>query len=155
MSVSHAPDGWSCGFCDLAAGGETLRTKRAAVVLVAHDMTAFVASHWWPGNPGHVLVIPNQHIENLYEFPSELGGALIDTTRRIAVALKQAYGCDGISTRQHNEPAGNQDVWHFHQHVFPRWHGDGLYQRHLERAEADPDEVARRAALLRKHLDGS
>ncbi len=115
-------------------------------------MTAFVASHWWPTNPGHVLVIPNAHIENLYEFPAELGADLMATTQQIALALKSAYDCDGISTRQHNEPAGDQDVWHFHQHVFPRWFGDRLYERHGERTPADPVEVDRRAELLRAQL---
>ena len=33
----------------------------------------------------------------------------------------------GISTRQHNGSAGNQDVWHYHLHVFPRYPNDGLY----------------------------
>lgn len=32
--------------------------------------------------------------------------------------------------RQHNEPDGNQDVWHFHVHVFPRYAGDNLYTNH-------------------------
>lgn len=115
-------------------------------------MTAFVASHWWPGNPGHVLVIPNRHVENIYEFPDDLGEPLMVMTRRVAVALKTAYGCDGVSTRQHNEPAGNQDMWHFHQHVFPRWEGDDLYASHAEKAVAPPDQVVERAALLRSVL---
>jgi hypothetical protein len=29
--------------------------------------------------------------------------------------------------RQHNEPAGNQEVWHYHLHVFPRYARDDLY----------------------------
>ena len=41
--------------------------------------------------------------------------------------MKAAYGCPGISTCQHNEPAGGQDVWHFHVHVFPRYLEDNLY----------------------------
>jgi hypothetical protein len=40
--------------------------------------------------------------------------------------MRDAFGCEGISTRQHNGPAGNQDVWHFHLHVFPRYPNDGL-----------------------------
>lgn len=44
--------------------------------------------------------------------------------------MKISYSCDGISTRQHNEPAGNQDVWHFHQHIFPRYDNDLLYENH-------------------------
>ena len=37
------------------------------------------------------------------------------------------WACDGTSVRQHNEPAGNQDAWHYHVHVFPRYAGDSLY----------------------------
>lgn len=127
-------------------------TKASDVVLRAEGWTAFVASHWWPANPGHVLVVPDVHVENLYELPDSLGVGLVHLSRRIAVALKQAYGCDGTSTRQHNEPAGYQDVWHFHQHVFPRWRDDRLYERTGERAPAPADERARRAALLRDAL---
>jgi histidine triad (HIT) family protein len=50
-----------------------------------------------------------------------------DAVREIAVAMRTAYGCEGISTRQHNEPAGGQDAWHFHVHVIPRYDGDDLY----------------------------
>ena len=49
------------------------------------------------------------------------------TLHEPAVAMRAAYGCNGISTRQHNEPAGGQDAWHYHFHVFPRYHDDDLY----------------------------
>jgi len=35
--------------------------------------------------------------------------------------------CSTIHARQHNGPAGNQDVWHYHLHVFPRYTNDGLH----------------------------
>ena len=127
------------------------RHKRT-FVLHNENITAFVASHWWPANPGHVLVIPNQHIENIYEFPTSLGGPLIEATRKVAVAMKEVYQCSGISTRQHNEPDGNQDVWHFHQHVFPRYPTDDLYLRHREKALADDVDKVRRALGLREAI---
>ena len=43
------------------------------------------------------------------------------------MALRASYRRDGVSTRQHKEPAGGQDVWHLHVHVFPRHTGDELY----------------------------
>lgn len=148
MQVHHAPRGYVCRFCTIANGGDGPLTTQQHVVYRSDHMTAFVASHWWPANPGHVLVIPNQHVENLYELPDELGASLMTAIRRVAIAMKTAYACDGVSTRQHNEPAGNQDVWHFHQHVFPRWEGDRLYERHAERALApEPDKLERAAAL--------
>jgi histidine triad (HIT) family protein len=148
MRVHHAPDDYDCNFCKIAAGAEGPLTSQDHVVYRSGEMTAFVASHWWPANPGHVLVIPNQHVENIYEFPPELGESLITAIQRLAIAMKAAYACDGVSTRQHNEPAGNQDVWHFHQHVFPRWEGDRLYERHAEKTLApEPDKLKRAEAL--------
>jgi histidine triad (HIT) family protein len=59
-------------------------------------------------------------------------------TRRIAIALKEAFACDGTSTRQHNEPAGNQhDMWHLHVHVFPRYEGDNLYDSSYRESTLD------------------
>ncbi|MFD7025791.1 HIT family protein [Promicromonospora sukumoe] len=87
---------------------------------------AIIAPRWWPRNAGHVLIIPVAHHENLYGLPADDGHAVFDVTQRLARAMRTAYGCAGVSTRQHNEPAGNQDVWHFHQHLFPRYPGDDL-----------------------------
>jgi histidine triad (HIT) family protein len=89
--------------------------------------TSLISPRWWPNNRGHVLVVPNQHHENLYDLPGEYGHAVHDLVREIAIAMRHQYGCDGVSTRQHNEPGGNQDVWHYHVHVFPRYAGDALY----------------------------
>jgi histidine triad (HIT) family protein len=50
-----------------------------------------------------------------------------DLVREVAIAIRQTYGCKGVSTRQHNEPAGNQEAWRYHGHVFPRYADDQLY----------------------------
>jgi len=150
--VRHEPADYVCNFCRIGAGQDGVLTTQEHVVARTPEVTAFVASHWWPANRGHVLVITNEHIENLYEFPAELGVPLMRMTRRIAIAMKDAYRCDGVSTRQHNEPAGNQDVWHFHQHVFPRFAGDRLYERMAEKQLADHDSRSRYAELLREAL---
>jgi histidine triad (HIT) family protein len=116
--------------------------------------TALIAPKWWPENHGHALVIPNVHYENLYEIEDAALCAVAETTKRVAIALKRAYRCDGTSTRQHNEPAGNQDVWHLHVHVFPRYTGDRLYQRHEETTWTTPEERAPYADKLRAAVTG-
>jgi len=103
---------------------------------------------WWPRNPGSVLVIPNGHYENVYDLPVELGTPIQRAVRSAAIAMKAAFGCDGVSTRQHNEPDGNQVVWHYHVHVFPRWSDDRLYES--RGGLADADELHHRAGLLRQ-----
>jgi len=97
---------------------EHVASVQEDIVFRNEATTAFICSIQFPNNPGHVLVVPNGHYENLYELPDDVGGRVHATARRVALAMKAAYGCDGVSTRQHNEPAGYQDVWHFHLHVF-------------------------------------
>lgn len=70
----------------------------------------------------------------------------------MAIAFKRVYGCDGVSTRQHNEPAGNQEVWHYHLHVFPRYVDDDLYDLTAQRRLTTPDERQPYADRLRRYF---
>lgn len=128
MTVQHEPPGYECPFCVLASGGDTPLSGQADIVRRTPGAFAFVSPRWKAANPGHVLVVSRDHHENLYDLPATAGYAVHDLTREIAVALRAVYGCDGISTRQHNEPAGDQTVWHYHVHVSPRYHGDDMYR---------------------------
>lgn len=134
---NHAPEGYDCPFCRLASGRDTSASSQADVIYRDAEVTAFMASAWWPNNKAHVLVVPNQHFENIYDMPPELGTPMQRVIREIALALKALYQCDGVSTRQHNEPAGNQDVWHYHVHIYPRYEGDMLYLTSREPSTAE------------------
>jgi histidine triad (HIT) family protein len=154
MMPTHAPADYDCPFCKLLRGEELtgFYTRQSDVVLRTPHATAFVSSRWWPGNAGHLLVVPNQHVENLYLLESPLLGHVYEVVRRVAVALREAYPCEGVTTRQHNEPASHQEVWHFHCHVFPRYAGDRLYERSLEHRWTTPEERAPYAEKLRRWL---
>src|ERR1051325_161608 len=85
--------------------------------------------------------------------PNSRSGPLHQVVRAVAFALKSSLQCDGVSIRQHNEHAGNQDVWHYHIHVTPRYHGDDLYARLLDQRRHMPAaERAEYAARLKAHL---
>lgn len=124
---NNEPEDYSCPFCLLVGGGANQVNKQDDIVRRTGLATAFVSPRWWPNNHGHVLVVPDVHHENLYDLPSLDGHAVHDLVREVAIAIRQTYDCAGTSVRQHNEPAGNQDAWHYHVHVFPRYPGDALY----------------------------
>lgn len=143
---NHAPPGYRCPFCRNI--GDTESDLPLEIIHRYDDAFVKMNPKWWPRNHGAVLVIPNDHHENIYDLPPDLGASIQQAARDAAIAMKAAFGCDGVSTRQHNEPAGNQDVWHYHLHVFPRWEGDDLYGSRGE--PADPAEMARLADQLRE-----
>ncbi|MEM8861065.1 MAG: HIT family protein [Chloroflexota bacterium] len=131
MNISHAPPNYQCPFCLLVAGivNEHTLSRQSDIVYQTDRVTAFVASHQWRKNHPNILVIPNEHYENVYTLPADYGNDLQKAINKVALALKAAYNCDGVSTRQHNEPAGYQDVWHYHVHVTPRFKNDQLYAK--------------------------
>lgn len=136
--ISHEPRGYSCPFCRIQQGFFDERNAASDIVAVTDRAFARVAPKWWPGNAGSALVMPRAHVENLYELPSPDGHGLWDLVQKVAIGMRAAYDCEGISIRQHNEPAGDQDVWHLHVHVFPRYGDDRLYERHGESQWFDP-----------------
>ena len=148
---NHAPPDYQCPFCAVAAGqeDESTYTVTGDIVLRTDHVIGFISSHWWLRNPGHVILIPWDHYENIYDLPDTIGAKLFRASRLIALAMKTAYDCDGISTRQHNEPEGMQEVWHFHQHVFPRYADDELYARTAERFRTTPAQRLPYAEKLR------
>lgn len=121
---NHAPPDYRCPFCAIAAGdldsqGVIVRSPRAI---------AFIAKHQYARNLGNTLVIPSEHHENIYDLPPSLAEDIHKLVRAVALAQKALFQCDGISIRQHNEPWGSQDVWHYHAHVTPRFKDDGFYE---------------------------
>jgi histidine triad (HIT) family protein len=150
----HAPPDYVCPFCVIVAGGDNRApySTQSDVVLRGAHATAFINARWWPNNPGHVLVVPNAHIENIYELVPAVAAHVHEVARQVALAFKHVYACDGVSTRQHNEPAGYQEVWHYHLHVFPRYAGDGLYALNEQHRYTTAEERAPYAERLRAYF---
>ena len=149
---NHAPENYSCPFCLLIQGLENqhVQSVQTDVIYTTHVVTAFVGSHQWPNNHGNVIVVPNEHFENIYNLPLHFALPIHELVKAIALAMKAVYACDGVSTRQHNEPAGNQDVWHYHVHVTPRYKDDGFYTS--QRQFMPSSERAKHAQRLRAYL---
>lgn len=144
---NHAPLDYLCPFCSLIQGREDFHStlKQTDVVFQSTDITAFIATRRYLNNPGHVLIIPNEHFENIYDLPSDVSAKIHALSRDVALALKSECGCDGIMLRQHNEPAGDQNVWHYHLHVIPRYQNDDFHH-----AQKLPFEAAERALYARR-----
>jgi len=150
---NHAPDNYACPFCLLIQGIKNKQVYSVQSDIVYHDenVTALIGSHQWPNNHGSAIVIPNEHFENIYDLPLSYAVNIHRLARLLALAMKVVYSCDGISTRQHNEPAGSQDVWHYHLHVTPRYKDDQYY---LTRPElVSVEERAQYAKKLKNSMN--
>ena len=152
---NHAPEDYVCPLCAIVAGTMERGPMFTPGDLVYIDgrVAALISAYQWPKNPGNVIVIPVVHYENIFDLPHELAEPVHALSRAIALAMKSAWSCDGISIRQHNEPAGNQDTWHYHVHITPRYMDDRLYATYMEGKHMMPaEERARYGKELRKHI---
>jgi histidine triad (HIT) family protein len=112
----------TCEFCSIARGELT-----PGVLAYRDDYTAvFPSLHQQPRNLGHMLVVPIEHVAQIYAIGDGLAGPLMRTLARVAAAVKGVCNADGVSIRQNNELLGGQDVFHVHFHVIPRFAHDGF-----------------------------
>lgn len=130
--ASHEPQGYVCPFCQLAAGTADDPANRCEISdLVYQDehVLVFIACDGFGPHAGHAMITPVAHREALYDLDDDQLTTISLFSRHVALAIKLAWNPPGTSVRQHNEPAGNQHVWHYHQHVFPRYADDMLYRQ--------------------------
>jgi histidine triad (HIT) family protein len=80
-----------------------------------------------PVTPGHVLVVPKEHLPDLADLTDELAAEMLAVARRLAAALRQSdLRCEGVNLFYADGEAAFQEVFHSHLHVFPRWEDDGF-----------------------------
>jgi len=113
---AHKP---GCTFCDLIKG--------AAEVSICHeDSDAIAFMDIQPVNNGHVLVVPRQHYESIFEVPAELGQHVFKVTMLLTGAVRKVTGCEDINIVVSSVEAAGQDEPHYHVHIIPRRLGDGF-----------------------------
>lgn len=135
--------------CALLTGGEIEWNSQADTVYRDAETTAFVCPKWWAAAPAHVLVVPNDHYEDIYAIVDAALASVYRTAKLVAAAMQSTHDCDRTSMRQHNEAGGGQDVSHFHVHEFPRRVGDRLYEGNGETRRTAAEERAPFAERLR------
>ncbi len=122
-----------CIFCKIATG-EIPANK----VYEDEHVLAFLDIR--PVNPGHTLVIPKDHFENIYTLPDETMARLGLAVKKVALAVKHGMDADGINLAMNNEAPAGQVIFHAHVHVIPRIAEDGLKlwpQKEYKEGEAE------------------
>lgn len=139
--MSRDPD---CIFCKIVAGeAPCFKLFEDAETLAFMDIN--------PVHDGHALVIPKAHYPTVFEITPEAFAATARSTARIASAVNTVLKPDGLNLIQANGPGAAQSVGHFHMHVLPRWHGDGLLVNWTPKP-GDRDRIAAIAHQIRQHL---
>jgi histidine triad (HIT) family protein len=103
-----------------------------------------------PRAPGHTLVIPKAPARNLLDVKPEDIAHVMAVAQKIARAGMKAFGAQGITIQQFNEPAGGQVVFHLHVHVIPRKEGEQM--KPPATFKETPENLVEHAAKLKAAL---
>ena len=107
-----------CIFCKIA-GGEIPSST------IYEDDLFRVILDLSPATKGHALILPKNHYRNIFDIDEDIAAKVLVLAKKIAKAMKEALGCDGINIVQNNEEVAGQSVFHFHMHIIPRYQNDG------------------------------
>lgn len=109
----------ACVFCAIVSGSApAFRIYEDDVVL------GFLDIH--PATEGHSLVVPKQHVVDVFDAPEPVAEAVMLGAVRVAGLLRDALPLDGINLVQATGEAAWQTIFHLHVHVVPRYRGDPL-----------------------------
>ncbi len=101
-----------------------------------------------PAAKGHAIMLLKKHAANIFELDAETAGRIFTVVPKIAAAIKEVTGCDGMNILQNNGPAAGQTVFHLHIHFIPRYDNDTVDVKWVTGSYSDGEagELAKKIA---------
>ena len=136
-----------CIFCKIINGD-------IPSVKVYEDEHVFAFMDIAPLTKGHTLLIPKQHVADLFDMPEDVARNLYASAPKIANALKAAFNPQGMNTVNNNGAFAGQTVFHYHLHLIPRYdETDGLkVEWNGRQAEFPLEKIADIAEAIKSNL---
>jgi histidine triad (HIT) family protein len=129
----------ACPFCRIVRGEAAAR-----IVWTSGDAIAFPPLN--PATRGHTLIVPRQHVPDLWSIDERLGQSLMKAVVEVGQAIDQALHPDGMNLISSAGAAASQTILHLHLHLVPRWQHDrigDIWPPAEPWSEAELDEVAK------------
>lgn len=133
-----------CIFCKLANGDIPTNT-------LYEDDCVRVIFDAEPAAEGHVLILPKEHFDNIYELDDDTAGHVFKVAKKIATAMNKTLDMGGLNVVQNNGEAAGQTVFHFHMHIIPR-HNDDTVNVGWEKHKVSSERIKDITDEVRKYL---
>lgn len=111
-----------CPFC-------TAPTRSDDESLIVHrGKLAYVVLNLFPYNPGHLLVCPYRHIPDYTDLTVEETAEFAALSQQAMRVLRAVANPSGFNLGMNQGVTGGAGIAsHLHQHIVPRWGGDGNF----------------------------
>ena len=121
--VSTTEKSAGCVFCDAAKEKDDAKAR-----IVHRGRYCFVILNAYPYTPGHVMIVPYAHLDELQKLPGDAANEMMALSQRMETVLRELYHPDGINLGMNiGKAAGAGIAGHIHMHVLPRWVADANF----------------------------
>lgn len=139
----------NCIFCKII-NGEIPSTT----IYEDEDVKAFLDIS--QATPGHTLLVPKKHVENIFEYDDELAQKVLTKIPMIARAVRNFDPeIKGLNIVNNNGEVAYQSVFHSHIHFIPRYTADeGFAMDFVDNSENyDGEQLEEIAVKIRAELE--
>lgn len=134
----------NCVFCKIVKGEIPSAT-------LYEDENVKVILDIEPAAKGHAILLVKQHAANIFELPEDTAAKIYAVVPKVARAIRDELGCDGMNILQNNGEAAGQTVFHLHIHFIPRYKNDTVTMT-WEKGGYAEGEAAKLAESIRNRI---
>lgn len=121
--VTNSTKTSGCIFCDLVNLGDDAKAR-----IVHRGRSCFIILNTFPYTPGHVMIVPYAHLDELRKLPTEAAHEMMELSQRMENVLRELYRPDGVNLGMNiGKAAGAGVAGHIHMHALPRWVADSNF----------------------------
>ena len=106
-----------CLFCKIA--------NEKSENVICQNKSAVSVLDIFPRAPGHSMVIPKIHAENILELPDSEIEFVFKAVKETTLKIKKALKPDGFTIGINHGKNAGQAIDHLHIHIIPRFKSDG------------------------------
>lgn len=100
---------------------------------------------------GHTLVIPKEHVADIFDYHHDLAADVFARVPKIARALERAFPeMEGLNIINNNKELAYQSVFHSHIHLIPRYGKEDDFSIHFgnNQENYNPEEMKEIATAI-------
>jgi len=121
--VSSTEKTTGCVFCEAVNSGDDAKAR-----IAYRGPHCFIILNTYPYTPGHVMIVPYAHLDELRKLPPEAAREMMNLSQRMESVLRELYHPDGINLGMNiGKAAGAGIAGHIHMHILPRWVADANF----------------------------
>jgi ATP adenylyltransferase len=113
--LENRPDG-VCILCAIAAG-----KSEVPHLDVARSDLFVITLNLYPYNPGHIMLFPARHIEDVRDYDDAEWSELRRIENTALDVLTEVYEPNGFNVGYNIGPSGGASIAHLHLHIVPRY----------------------------------